>query len=51
MTILETGNVGIGLTPEYSKLQIDGNILLAGGTNGHDFTGNRYVGIMVLVVQ
>ena len=39
------GNVGIGLTPQYSKLQIDGNILLAGGTNGHDFTGNRYVGI------
>ena len=38
-------NLGIGLDPQYAKLQLDGNILLAGGVNGHDTEGSRYVGI------
>ena len=45
MTILENGNVGIGLTPQYSKLQLDGNILLTSGNNGYEFSGSRYIGL------
>ena len=45
LTILTNGNMGIGTTNPQQTLQVNGNIILSGMTNGYQQPGSRFIGL------